>query len=804
MQTIKSKLVRKQFFKAGLFLVVLLLFSFYPLSLSPSYVSRAQAQDAACIGTHLADYAATVFDQLGTKSYTGEKGEVRFLSPAFNMTNAGFSSLVENFNRGLQNSTERGYENNYSLEDFSFIAGNAYNVKGDQRISQYIADARNTAIGDQPIILTETGWYPHGTNKNVDLLRDEIKGADIKGALIFNVFGNNPEFSDQKMNDDEIEAVCEGNCKTANIGANSAVYYYNQPDFYQDAHRNNMKYTLEIANKGDALGSVKAGIRCAHGVKEGCKDYNMIPIVRLGVGSNSGGFYPPSNLVDFIQKLADNIQGEMYVIIGSNEPLTECWATPQCKCGAPGEFTPRQVLTGKPWPEDPSHFYIPKKGNKELLSKIRNRIVRRLPIVGPTPSPGRTPPQVPPAEVPDIDSDKLSLAQRASQASGVRASLTLAVMNNESSFIRIPQTGCYFCDQLCSEHIIGDCSGCESCGSTGNEFCIYTNPIQCQKFNQVWNDVEAAGGIPGYSKFSIPLSCAGVYRGVDHCGGAMGPAQAMPYTWMEFRDEVRRKTGHAHPSPWNFEDALMFIGLKLRDDFAISDACAKSGGASSKTCHGEACSVQSYMGAHEDLAWQIVGMANAIAEEYSGLEEDPCTGSFAEGDWILPIHSPTVLSSNAQDHIDRGDADAIAWDLTAECERNVYAAKEGRVAAVSCNNLRGFGCRVELNHENDQGQIEYRTLYGHLKSGRIKVSINESVSANEPIGEVGCTGTTTFGPHVHFGIFHWGGLVDPKNVYGEPGTIGLNHNEFCYSEGCPTQTCTQNCACTGDPNEYCW
>jgi membrane-bound lytic murein transglycosylase B len=47
-------------------------------------------------------------------------------------------------------------------------------------------------------------------------------------------------------------------------------------------------------------------------------------------------------------------------------------------------------------------------------------------------------------------------------------------------------------------------------------------------------------------------------------GGAMGPAQFIPSTWVMYKDRVRAITGKA-ADPWNIRDAFLAAGLLLRD-----------------------------------------------------------------------------------------------------------------------------------------------------------------------------------------------------------------------------------------------
>ena len=51
-------------------------------------------------------------------------------------------------------------------------------------------------------------------------------------------------------------------------------------------------------------------------------------------------------------------------------------------------------------------------------------------------------------------------------------------------------------------------------------------------------------------------------------GGAMGPAQFIPTTWILYEEAVAKLTGHRPPSPWNIEDAFTASGLMLAESGA--------------------------------------------------------------------------------------------------------------------------------------------------------------------------------------------------------------------------------------------
>ena len=67
-------------------------------------------------------------------------------------------------------------------------------------------------------------------------------------------------------------------------------------------------------------------------------------------------------------------------------------------------------------------------------------------------------------------------------------------------------------------------------------------------------------------------------------GGAMGPAQFIPTTWLLFEEKVAALTGHNPPNPWNVEDAFTAAAVFLSES-----------GATSKTEAGETRAAKTYL-----------------------------------------------------------------------------------------------------------------------------------------------------------------------------------------------------------------
>ncbi len=68
------------------------------------------------------------------------------------------------------------------------------------------------------------------------------------------------------------------------------------------------------------------------------------------------------------------------------------------------------------------------------------------------------------------------------------------------------------------------------------------------------------------------------------CGGAMGPAQFLPTTWLRFESRVSQLTGHNPPNPWNIEDAFTAAAVFLADS-----------GADLQTTAGETAAAKTYI-----------------------------------------------------------------------------------------------------------------------------------------------------------------------------------------------------------------
>lgn len=98
---------------------------------------------------------------------------------------------------------------------------------------------------------------------------------------------------------------------------------------------------------------------------------------------------------------------------------------------------------------------------------------------------------------------------------------------------------------------------------TGN-WQIDLSHSRCAKQRTAFQQITAELGL---DPDLMPVSKKAWY---GYCGGAMGPAQFIPTTWLLFKDKVASITGHNPPNPWDPLDAFVASALYLKDSGAAA------------------------------------------------------------------------------------------------------------------------------------------------------------------------------------------------------------------------------------------
>lgn len=188
--------------------------------------------------------------------------------------------------------------------------------------------------------------------------------------------------------------------------------------------------------------------------------------------------------------------------------------------------------------------------------------------------------------------EAVKYAQLAAIAAGIRPAFLLAELEQESALGR--NVGrCYITDTT---------SGNSRKITTGQVFKRGINPTRdLALFLSITQEL-------GKDPFQTPISC---WPG-SGWGGAMGPAQFIPSTWVGYAAQVARLVGRSIANPWNIEDAFTAAAVKLAN-----------GGATTKTRAGEvAASKAYYCGNSKSTKSGCVNYANSVQRKAAEIEQN--------------------------------------------------------------------------------------------------------------------------------------------------------------------------------------
>lgn len=140
----------------------------------------------------------------------------------------------------------------------------------------------------------------------------------------------------------------------------------------------------------------------------------------------------------------------------------------------------------------------------------------------------------------------VDIAKWASGLTGVRAALLLAILTQESNLGKNVGT-------------------CNRAGDPEEKsWKVIMKPTRDQEpFIQITKDL-------GLDTDTTPVSCPMRDKNGKQVGwgGAMGPAQFIPSTWMGYKNKVGALSGKGFANPWDIRDAFLASAIKLKNDGA--------------------------------------------------------------------------------------------------------------------------------------------------------------------------------------------------------------------------------------------
>lgn len=182
------------------------------------------------------------------------------------------------------------------------------------------------------------------------------------------------------------------------------------------------------------------------------------------------------------------------------------------------------------------------------------------------------------------------LAKWVENITGVRPAFLLAVLTQESNIGKnVGQ--CYLKDPQTGEGIRI---------TTGEKVKNVMKPSRdIQPFLQITQEL-------GRDPFNTPVSCP--IPSVGGYGGAMGPAQFIPSTWLKYKERISQITGKI-ADPWNIKDAFLAAALYLADY-----------GAAKKTFEAEWKAAMIYFSGSTNTRYRFYG--DSVMAIAKGYEED--------------------------------------------------------------------------------------------------------------------------------------------------------------------------------------
>ena len=169
----------------------------------------------------------------------------------------------------------------------------------------------------------------------------------------------------------------------------------------------------------------------------------------------------------------------------------------------------------------------------------------------------------------------LEYAIFAQEKTGVRAALTLAILSQESDLGKNVGS-CYVTDLD-----TGDGVG-KNTGTTFQK--VMKSPRDTSPF-------ESLTAALGLLWASTPVSCplGPIYTSSRGYGGAMGPSQFIPSTWMLYEPRLRSTLSVGTPNPWDAKHAIMATALYLTDIGGAGGTYSAERNAACRYYSGRAC-----------------------------------------------------------------------------------------------------------------------------------------------------------------------------------------------------------------------
>ncbi|MCR4323284.1 MAG: hypothetical protein NUV61_04335 [Candidatus Azambacteria bacterium] len=261
---------------------------------------------------------------------------------------------------------------------------------------------------------------------------------------------------------------------------------------------------------------------------------------------SEGGFPALFSDLESLQKLSQGLADKMNEIRGVKEDLESQYSELEVKQGEKKNFLAVQVLQRQS---------TQAKANEQskLLKETQGRESRYQAMLTDSQKRAREIKgriyELIDARVQITFGDAVGIAEWASEKTGVRPALILAILTQESNLGKN----------------IGTCN--RPGDPPSKSWKVIMKPTRDQEpFLAVTREL---GLDPDVTPVSCPMKAAnGSQLG---WGGAMGPAQFIPSTWVLYKNKVAEMTGITPANPWDMRDAFIATALLMKDNGATAN-----------------------------------------------------------------------------------------------------------------------------------------------------------------------------------------------------------------------------------------
>lgn len=185
----------------------------------------------------------------------------------------------------------------------------------------------------------------------------------------------------------------------------------------------------------------------------------------------------------------------------------------------------------------------------------------------------------------------------ASNSTGVRAAFILAILKQESNY-GVDSGGCY----------VSNLSNGSGTRASNGE--VISTVMKAPRDTVPFQTILAQLGLsPSMTQVSCPQKVSGSYMGY---GGAMGPSQFIPSTWILYADKIANALHEQYSNPWDAQDAVMATALFMRDLGANNSSQERTAACKYYSGHGCSGSASSYGSSVIRLEGQIQSDINII------------------------------------------------------------------------------------------------------------------------------------------------------------------------------------------------